>query len=227
VYRKSLALLAYLAITGHAHSRGVLAGMFWEASTEANARANLRKVLVDLKRPLCCHLAITRLEVGFDKGSSYWLDVEEFDRRIDRSLARDRVPLTREGATALTEAVALYRGDFLDGLCVHNAPAFEQWMLMEREHLRLQALRALDALVDHHAARGDIARAIACTERLLALEPAQEEAHRRRMALLACSGQRAAALRQYKTCRQALAALDAEPDGQTERVYEQIRRGVP
>jgi DNA-binding SARP family transcriptional activator len=95
---------------------------------------------------------------------------------------------------ALREAVAFYRGDFLEGLCVHNAPTFEQWMLMEREYLRLPALRALDALVYHHAVRGDTNQAIAFTDRLLALEPAQEEAYRRRMALLARSGQRAAAL---------------------------------
>ena len=225
VYRKSLALLAYLAATGHPHNRGALAGTLFGKSTEANARANLRKVLVDLKRPLCSHLSITRMEVGFDTGSPYWLDVEEFERRIHQTRDKHAVPLARKDAAALTEAVALYRGDFLAGLCVHNAPAFEQWVLMKREHLRLLALRALDLLVDHHAALGDLTQAFTCIDRLLLLEPAQEEAHRRRMALLARSGQRAAALRQYGTCRQALAALDAQPDQKTERAYEQIRLG--
>lgn len=107
-----------------------------------------------------------------------------------------------------------------------QCPTFEQWMLMEREYLRLQVLRALDALVYHHAVRGDTDQAIAFTDRLLALEPAQEEVHRRRMALLARSGQRAATLHQSRICRRALAALDAQPGQKTERAYEQIRRGM-
>ena len=151
--QKSLALLAYLAVTGRPHSRGALAGLLWPDCTEANARSSLRKVLAELRQRVPSHLTITRAEVAFDRASAYWLDVEAFERGIGRALALRESPVSRAGAAALVEAIELYRGDFLAGLDVHRAPAFEEWLLLEREHLRSLALRALHALVDHHAAR--------------------------------------------------------------------------
>ena len=46
------------------------------------------------------------------------------------------------------------------------------------------------------------------------------------MSLLARSGQREAALRQYHACHEALAALDAEPEEETEALYRRIRAGA-
>ena len=151
--RKSLALLAYLAVTGRPHSRGTLAGLLWRDRTEANARSDLRKVLAELRRRVPSYLAITRTEVAFDRATAYWLDVEAFERGIGQAPALRESPVTPAAAAALVAAMELYRGDFLAGLDLHMAPAFEEWVLLEREHLHNLALRALHALVDHHAAR--------------------------------------------------------------------------
>ena len=224
--RKSLALLAYLAVTGRPHGRGALAGLLWRDCTEAGARSNLRKVLAELRQRIPSHLIITRTEVAFDRVSPYWLDVEAFERDIRRAIAPCGSAITPAGAAALAGAMALYRGDFLAGLDLHRAPAFEEWVLLEREHLRNLALQALHALVDHHAARAQPERALATLDRLLALEPTDEEAHRHKMLLLARSGQRSAALRQYEACRQAVQTLGTEPDGETTALYERIRAGA-
>ncbi len=61
---KSLALLAYLAVTGRPHLRGALAGLLWRDCTEANARSNLRKVLAELRQRVPSHLTITRADVA-------------------------------------------------------------------------------------------------------------------------------------------------------------------
>ena len=226
ILQKSLALLAYLAVTGRPHSRETLAGLLWPDCTESNARSNLRKVLAELRQRIPAHLKITRAEVAFDRESAYWLDVEAFERGIGRTLPLQESRLTGAGAAALAEVVGLYRDDFLLGLAVLHAPAFEEWLLLEREHLRTLALRALHALVNYHAARAQPSQTLAYLDRLLALEPAQEEAHRHRMALLVRSGQRAAALCQYEACCRVLQALDAEPDGETTALYERIRSGA-
>jgi len=227
VYRKSLALLAYLAVTGRAHSRAALAGLLWGRSPEANARASLRKVLADLRRKVPSHLAVTRHEIAFDRQSPYWLDVEAFDRRTGEATGRRDGPLPGEDVAALAAAVDLYRGDLLEGFYVHQAPAFEEWVLLERERLRLSALRTLYALAGHHAAQGAYAQAITYTGRLLALEPAHEEAQRQMMALLALDGEREAALRQYRTCRRVLMQeLGVEPQEETAALYERIRDGA-
>ena len=224
--QKSLAYLAYLAVTGRPHSRGALAGLLWWDCSEANARSNLRKVLAELRHRLPSHLSITRAEVAFDRESPYWLDVEAFEHRIGSASALRESPVSRESAAALAEAIELYRDDFLVGLTVHRAPAFEGWMLLERERLRCLALRALHALVDYHGAGAQPARTLAYLDRLLALEPAHEEAHRHKMLLLARQGQRAASLRQYEACRQAVQALDAELDEETTALYQRIRAGT-
>ena len=224
--QKSLASLAYLAVTGRPHSRGALAGLFWPDCTEANARSNLRKVLAELRQRIPSHLVITRAQVAFDRESAYWLDVEAFERGVGRALPLQESRLTGTGAAALAETIALYRDGFLLGLSVLHAPAFEEWLLLEREHLRSLALRALHALVDHHAVHAQPEWTLAYLDRLLALEPAHEEAHRHKMVLLALRGERVAALRQYEACRQAVQALEAEPDGETTALYEQIRSGA-
>jgi predicted ATPase/DNA-binding SARP family transcriptional activator len=224
--RKTLALLAYLAVTARAHSREALAGLLWRDCSETNARSDLRRVLAELRRRIPSHLTISRTEVAFDRRSAYWLDVEAFERGIGSALALRDGPASTAGVAALVEAVELYRGDFLLGLHVHRAQGFEEWVLLEREHLRSLALRALHALVDYHAARAEPERTLVHIDRLLALEPADEEAHRHKMLLLVSSRERAAALRQYEACRRAMQALDAEPDGETTALYERIRAGA-
>ena len=226
VFRKSLALLAYLAVTRRPHDRGTLAGLLWPENTEAAAHANLRKVVSELHARIPAHLTITHADIAFNLASSYSLDVETFQRVFDHAYPRRGSALTYAGAEALVEAVDLYRDDFLLGLELHRAPAFEEWALSEREHLRRRALQGLCALADYYTADAAPQLALAYLERLLLLEPAHEGAHRRKMLLLAQEGQRVAAMRQYDSCRRALRALDAEPDGATSAIYRQLRAGA-
>jgi DNA-binding SARP family transcriptional activator/predicted ATPase len=229
VYRKSVALLCYLALTERSHTRTVLAGLLWGEATEANALGALRKSLADLRQCVASHLVITREQVAFDRTRPYWVDVAVFEHRVSEAmetLQRDGA-LTDEDAIRLAEAVELYQDDFLAGFYVRQAPAFEEWVRLTRERLRLSALRSMHALSTHYATRGAYAEGIACTERLLAMAPEQEEAHRQMMSLLALSGQQGAALRQYKNCCRVLAEeLGVEPEEETTALYERIRDGV-
>ncbi len=220
VYRKSLALLIYLAVTGRPHSRDTLIGLLWPEATEPNARSSLRKTLTALRRHVAPFLAITRHEVAFNPATPYWLDVEAFEAGV--------ADASGSGIERLQQAVEAYRGDFLEGFYVRQAPAFEEWALAQRARLRERALQALYTLARHYGAQGASGRATAVdyTTRLLPLEPWREEAHRQLMQLLALSGQRGAALAHYETCRQMLAdELGVEPGPETMRLYEQIRDG--
>jgi hypothetical protein len=125
---------------------------------------------------------------------------------------------------ALRKAIELYRGDFLEGFHVRNAPGFEEWMLGEQERLRQLALQALHMLTTHHTMRGEYGAGVDYITRLLALDPWREEAHRQLMLLLARSGQRSAALAQYETCCRVLVeGLGVEPSAETTALYERIR----
>jgi hypothetical protein len=102
-------------------------------------------------------------------------------------------------------AVALYQGEFLHGFHVRGARPFDGWAAQERERLHLAVADALHSQVDRDLAGGAFRAGIEHAQRLLALDPLLEAAHRQMMLLLAASGQRSAALSQYETCRDLLA----------------------
>ncbi|HMN27709.1 MAG TPA: tetratricopeptide repeat protein [Caldilineaceae bacterium] len=216
---KAQALLYYLAATKRPQPRLVLAGLFWGGVDDHYARRNLNRTLSNLTDLVGDHLAITRQTLAFDRSQPYWLDVEAFEAAATITPAGGRVD-------AMTQAVELYRGDFLEGFYIHDAPEFEQWVSAERTRLREVMLQVLHALADHYAAHGDLGRAIDYVRQGLKLEPWREEAHRQLMVLLAKSGQRSAALAQYELCRQTLAAeLNVEPDAATLALMARIRSG--
>ncbi|RIK38769.1 MAG: hypothetical protein DCC55_20105 [Chloroflexi bacterium] len=217
--KKAQALLFYLAVTGHPHTRPALAGLLWGEFAESQARVNLNKTLSNLRELVGDHLLVDRDTVAFQLESAHELDVPQFVTAATAALAeRERM--------ALIKVADSYRGDFLAGFYIDDAPAFETWMLHERARLREQVLQVLYAVVDQAAAHGDLAQALDYTRRILALEPWREEAHRWLMLLLAQNGERSAALNQYGVCRQILAdELAVEPAAETTELYYRIRSG--
>jgi predicted ATPase/DNA-binding SARP family transcriptional activator len=214
---KALALLCYLAATHRAHFRSILAGLLWGDLSEENARMNLRKAVENLRHLVGPHLAVTRQTVAFDRSHPYWLDVEQFETWV-----RDDVAAVEVGR--LKEALELYQGDFLEGLDVREAVAFDEWLRLQRAYLREIAIQALQRLIDYHAGRREYQLSMTYTRRLLALDPWREEAHQHLMLLLARCGQRSAALAQYETCRRMLAQeLSIQPTSETAALYKRIQ----
>jgi DNA-binding SARP family transcriptional activator len=211
--RKALALLGYLASQGQALPRERLVDLLWEDQTESRGRANLSWVLNKLNKLLPDCLQADRHSIQYQRSDTYWLDLDVFDG------------LEAQGEPGgLAEAVELYRGEFLEGLYLEGCAEFELWVVAERERWHQRMLRALEKLVAHHGQRGEYGDALRFAQRLLELEPWQEETQRQVMRLLARSGQRAAALAQYETCRRVLVEeLGVEPAEETTALYQRIR----
>jgi DNA-binding SARP family transcriptional activator len=213
--RKCRALLAYLALTaGHAHSRERLATLLWEESSEAQARTSLRQALTSIRKALpapegdLLQADAELIALGMQRLA---LDAAQFEQLVEQG-----------SAEALEQAAALYRGDLLEGFS-SGAPAFEDWARAERERLRGRAREALGRLADHHAGQDRLDQAVAAATRLIALDPLQEHAHRLAMRLYVRQGKAGEALRQYRRCRELLAAeLGVPPDAQTEALYRQL-----
>lgn len=227
ISRKAPALLYYLAVTGQPYSRDKLANLLWGEKPDVRARSNLRDVLADLRRRLPSPLSADRQTVAFNRAINYVLDVETFVTHILNAQVMGTTDLTAVTAQQLNEAMTLYRGEFLAGFHVPGEDAFEEWSAKERERLRQLALQALGRLVPYHVRHGEYDLGIAAARRLLAIDPWCEATHRQLMQLYAWSKQRSAALVQYETCRQVLAAeLDVKPAVITTTLYEQIRDGL-
>jgi DNA-binding SARP family transcriptional activator/predicted ATPase len=220
--RKSLALLVYLALTGRAHGREVLASLFVDRASDAQAREQFRTTLTSLVEQVGPFVLVTRDTIALDRAQPSWLDADELQ-------AATLGP--SEGAAAadpqrLERAVALYEGPFLSGFALHDAPLFEDWMQKQRARLERLHVQALQLLLERAHEGGEEEAALRWTTRLLAAEPWQEEAHRQMMRLLARRGQRQAALEQYAVCRRVLREeLSSMPQAETQALYEQLRAG--
>ncbi len=218
ISNKVPALLAYLVVTRRAHTRDKLAALLWGEMSDTDAKNNLRQALANLKKFFDDELTIARDSIEFT-GDGF-VDSVEFESALRSASSLDAQP----ASVILTDSLRLYRGDFLEGFHVRDAPDFEDWMLTERARLRELALQALHRLAEIELSRANYPAALEATSRLLAFDPWREEAHRQRMSALARAGQRSAALAQYQSCRRILEKeLGVEPSAETTALYEQIR----
>jgi DNA-binding SARP family transcriptional activator len=214
---KGQALLAYLALAaGQTHLREQLAALLWGHLPAGKARLRLRQLLFDLRRALPAD--VLRLD-----GDLVALDAA----RVEVDVAHFETALSEDTPEAVERAATLYGKDLLAGLVV-QAPPFEEWLTAERERLRERAVEALARVCAHQRAAGALEAAVDTALRLLALDPLQEAIHRTLMRLYADLGRRGAALRQYQACVATLEReLGAEPDAETQLLYQELLRRVP
>jgi DNA-binding SARP family transcriptional activator len=193
--RRDAAMLALLAIEGPT-ARARVTALLWPDESPEDVRGRLRQRIYALKRKL---------------------GVE-----------------TISGTSTLATAPALawpgFDGEPLDGALLGDddyadLPEFADWLRGTRQ--RLQSLRReqVAGLASSLELAGRLAEAIACTERLLVLEPLQEHAHRRLMRLHYLRGDRAAALLAFDHCERALKDdVSATPSTETLELLAQIER---
>ena len=229
---KTRALLVYLVSNPAPQSRLALMGLLWGDLPEANARRNLRRALWNLRRQLAASegpppILADRETICFNRETSYWSDVETFEAACSRLEPISESSGPAPDLDGLRPDIDLYQGEFLEGFFVSRAPAFEEWVLAERQRLHVRAMLALQYLVEGYASQDRTEIALQYARRLLVLEPWRERTHRWLMRLLAGSGQRAEAVAQFEACRRILAEeLGVEPARETQALYEQIRAGA-
>lgn len=225
--RKSLAMLAYLAATGQAHSRDALAALFWPEAPQRRARGNLRRALSDLNRELGEGLLLLEGEtVALTAEENLWLDVAQFQTCLAACAAHGHPPENPcpDCLPHLTEAANLYQADFLAGFTLRDAPEFDDWQYFEAEGLRQDLALTLERLVAGYSDQNAGETAIPYARRWVSLDSLHEPAQRALMQLYAESGQPAAALRQYEEYVKVLdEELGIPPEEETTTLYEAIK----
>ena len=235
--RKSLALLAYLAVTGEAQRRESLAALFYPDFDQGSARSALRRDLSELNTALghswlASDRDSVRLRNRSDPGAGaeqgFWLDVDHFHHLLAECQTHDHPPTGVCAACLplLAEAAGLYRGEFLAGFTLRDSAEFDEWQFFQAESLRHEMASALERLVHGYSTAGEDGRqlAIPYARQWLALDPLHEPAHRHLMQLYAGTGHHAAALRQYAECVRLLEQeLGVPPSAETTQLYEAIK----
>jgi predicted ATPase/DNA-binding SARP family transcriptional activator len=225
--RKTLALLAYLAVNGQIHTREYLATLLWPESDASTGRGNLRRALYELNQILGEeHLHATAQEIGLQPHSQFWLDVREYQEIIGDCLSQSQTSGSSSAACLqrLSQAAELYTADFLAGFSLDDSREFDEWQFFQAEGLRQSFARLLSHLAQTYQSQGNSPHAIEHARRWLALDPLHEPAHCLLMQVYAQAGQYSAAARQYEICVQTLEReLGMPPQPETRALFEQIQ----
>ena len=223
---KGVALLALIARSApEPTTRERLAGALWSDKREEAARYRLRHTLWELRRTLGADLIQSDQNACWlDLALGIKVDLVDFQRGCAQLGIGTRQPkATAAEAPALAALAKLYSGDFLNDLTVRDAPLFEEWLLSERERLRLLCQDVLWNLARAQQAANASIDAAQTLARLIRLDPLRERNYRALMAVYVAQNDKAAALQVYKQCRETLAAeLNAQPSKDTERLHEII-----
>lgn len=226
-YDKVRALLAYLVMESVEHSREHLAGLLWPDYPDEKARGNLRRCLFDLRQLLdrasdadeastSAFLRVGKKTVGFNPAAAFQLDVSDFLADKERS---------PDPLSALEKRSASYRGPFLAGLSLADAPEFDAWLVSRREKLHRDALAVLEQLIREHESRNDPERALAFAQQAIELDFWREPLQRTYLRLLSRQSQ-AAALAHFDVFRRALnEEIGIAPENETLQLLEDVRRG--
>jgi predicted ATPase/DNA-binding SARP family transcriptional activator len=229
--RKTLALLAYLALTGAAHTRDALATIFWPEADGQRARGMLRTTLAQLKAALGDQwLLITREQIGLVDHPNLVVDVRQVEALHARAQSHNHLPrqACADCAALLELAVALHRSPLLAGFSLPDSPSFDDWLFFEGERLRHLLIDALATLITHEQAAGTAKAALPHALRWLALDPLEEGVNQLLIQLYIDTNQPSAARRHYAVFAKLLNdELGLEPDPATRAVLEQLAEPEP
>src|SRR5918997_2359650 len=151
--KKSLALLCYLATEGGRHPRRELAELLWPGSDIRHSRMALRSALAKLRKSLgedsassegVSYLLIDGELLGMES-RQIELDLDALEAAV--SLARTETSSQGGGSAvaavgrreiigSLRGALGLYRGEFMEGFSLEDAPEYELWVEGERTRWR-------------------------------------------------------------------------------------------
>src|ERR687889_389559 len=248
--KKRLALLCYLATEGGRHPRRELAELLWPKSEERRARTDLRSALANLRKAL---REGTGEGTAYGKEDRFFvvdsdllgigeraveLDLEALKAAVSlartetspggRSIAEDPAVVgRRELIGRLEGALGLYRGEFMEGFSVEDAPEFEVWV--EGERMRWRALfgELCERVSRLEGEEGLIGEAIATARLWVGHTQLEEGAHRRLVELLSSAGESERAVLVYEGFENTLKReLKMEPSPSMQELAARLREEV-
>jgi serine/threonine-protein kinase len=217
VQPKRLALLAYLATAsvGGFHRRDTLLGLFWPELAGDEARRALRQALYHLRRTLGDGGIAARSDDQLGLGPALTCDATDLEQLLD--------------AGRPEQAVALYRGDFLQGVYVPDvAQEFEEWVDHTRARLRGRVVEAARRALAAAEAEGRLTDALGMAFRAHALVPTDEDVLRRLLTLQQRTGDLQGAVRVFDAfARRMRDEFDDAPQRATLELIESLRLAPP
>lgn len=211
---KAQALVAFLVLQeGRPVRREIVGEMLWPDRGEQQARNSLKQELYRLRRD-----AFRGEDVIATKDGA----ISMSPGRIACDVNELRALFNRGIEASWQEISQIYAGPLLHGFPAVSA-GFDDFLTGMRRALEANILEALGNLADNARNDRDGER-IAIAERMLAIDPLREDAHRRLIQGYADAGQRVDAMRVYVEAKVLLRRdLDVAPAAKTETLIRSIR----
>lgn len=195
-----------------AKSKKYLRDTLWRLQSECEGQLNL---------PLDTILVMENEWIYVHPQADVWIDVHILEQAFKVAATVPEFDLNDEQMQELATAIRLYTGDLMEGW-------YQDWCILEREHLQLIYLSTIDRLMVCFEARHRYEEGILHGLAALRYDWARERTHRRLMRLYYLSGDRTTALRQYQQCRSILKEeFNVQPEPKTAVLYDQICKGQP
>lgn len=209
---KAMLVLAFLACArGRTAQRERLASLFWQESDVEQARASLRQALSRLRAALG------------DARDALWSDNDQIGLTQNYwSIDIDALLVCEAQQSAAINSS--WAAPFLSG--VHRRdPSIDAWLEGERQRLQQVVGRVFQMAIDKALSTGNADTALELGIQLNTLDPFAEPVHRNVMLAYEMKGDRASALRQYRTLVRILdEALGVAPDEETRALFERLRQ---
>ncbi|HEV2705526.1 MAG TPA: BTAD domain-containing putative transcriptional regulator [Pyrinomonadaceae bacterium] len=226
VTKRARDILCFIASRRHRRaSKDTIIDTFWADADFDAVEKNFHPTVSHIRKALNSNQALKQNFLLYRDGDyqlnqefSYFIDIEEFDRLASEGEAARRAREQETMVTAFERAVALYRGDFMQG-------SYDEWVEEQRSYYREQYLRLLEMLASAAQKAGEWARSLQLGQQILQADPFREDVHCMLMRAHAAEGNRGAVREQFESLRRLLKKeLGVEPASETQKVYREALR---
>ncbi len=223
--RKSKYLFAYLACQGEREVPDEkVMELFWPDHDPDKARQNLYSALSHIRKALDGFLPeydrVVTPHKGFYRLSphvTHTVDVREFDRYYETGNQAARAGHVDEAVAFYQRAEGIYQGEFLEGY-------YSDWALNYRDDYERKYQDLLNRLMVHFVDKKRLQVVLDYAQKLLALDPCDQEAHLNAMRAYVELGKPQQAVRQYQQCCQVLKnELNLSPSPEIASLYLRIK----
>jgi DNA-binding SARP family transcriptional activator len=208
-------------------SKERLAALFWPDSEPDLARRSLHQAVYCLRQTFKRVMGETPV-VLFVNGCyalasdlPLWVDADAFEESITAARSAWSRGDIESALQAYGRAIDLYQGDYM------AEERYEDWAEERRRTFQAAYLEALHQLARVYQERGDYPTAIMLSQRALAVDSCDEDAHRVLIGCYAAQGLRHLAVRQYQICVATLKSqFGLSPSDELEAFVRQVVEGM-
>lgn len=204
-------------------TKDILIETFWEGESLETAEKNFHPTISYIRKALNWGQDLKINFLSFNDGTyylnpeiSFWIDSEEFEKRIaEASKARSEGD-TEKVFALLIEAAEIYKGEFMPGV-------YENWAEERRSYFEEQHIKLLSSLAKLSASRKDFASAIKYAEQALQKDSLREDMYRLLMRIYALQGKKALAVKCFNKLKETLKKeLGVNPSPETIKLFKEL-----